>query len=1050
VSRLKVVLCALVVLVGALGGASVAGAASTELLFSEYVEGSSNNKALEIFNGTGAPVDLGTAEYNVQVFFNGSRVLPLTIGLTGTVASNDVYVLAHASSTAAILAQADQTTGSGWFNGDDAVVLRRGTTIVDSIGQTGFDPGTEWGSSLQSTADNTLRRKASISAGDTNNLDAFVPSLEWDGFANDTFGGLGSHLTPAVSCPQPTTLVAGYTTASLPVSASDPDGRVASLTGSVSPAPAAGSIALTGVAPAAAAGGSATGTVEVSGAVPVGDYVVTISAATDDATPQTGACSFTVKVDQIRSIGEVQGSVLTGPGIGHRSSFAPPAGGSVGRVVAIRGVIFERTLARTSAGGLQNGFFIQNTAATADGDDTTSDGIFVFIGSQSAIPGPTGLYTPKVGDEIVLTGGVTEFFNFTELSNPRLVNIESSGVLALDAAVPAFDADPPADNADAGVYWERREGMRGSIPAGARATDGLDHFPSTADTEMWVIRGDNPLNDRFNPFARRVFRDAHPLDDQPGLADNGNGFRILVSSYGVRGASGNSLELLSPSRTFDRIQNELVGGVYVSFDKYSIATAAQPRLQHSLVKPEFNFPPTKGKRAVEYSVGDYNVENLYDYRDDPNDGCDFVGNAGCPGVSPPFDYVPASDAVYQERLGLIAEQIVDVLHAPDVILVQEAEDQDICSVVAGVLTCGAADDADGKPDTLQELALRIGANRGVGYDAAYDRDGADDRGIVAALMYRTDRVELVVPSATDPVLGSSPALAYSFGSETIEHNAYNADVQNPKSLNAALPDVDASSGVDGNEIYTRDPQVGAFRIWRTVKGVGDHVDVWAISNHFSSTPDRRRAQRHEQAAYLAAIVNAIDSDRIVAGGDFNVFPRPDDPVVPASDQLGPLYDAAGLHNLWDTLAAQLPWAAYSYVFVGQAQTLDGQFVTPELLAELRQTRVAHVNADYPADFAGDGARGLSDHDPMASRFSLGTPTHAGLKALLTHYCTTGAIASAKTCARLQQQLDKAAGRPSKLDDFIDEVDDASPRSLPKAVADALIAEAAALLGRTRH
>ena len=41
--------------------------------------------------------------------------------------------------------------------------------------------------------DNTLRRKSSIEAGDTNDTDAFDPALEWDGFANDTFDGLGSH-----------------------------------------------------------------------------------------------------------------------------------------------------------------------------------------------------------------------------------------------------------------------------------------------------------------------------------------------------------------------------------------------------------------------------------------------------------------------------------------------------------------------------------------------------------------------------------------------------------------------------------------------------------------------------------------------------------------------------------------------------------------------------------------------------------------------------------------------------------------------------------------
>lgn len=183
----------------------VSAATPTELFFSEYIEGSSNNKALEIYNGTGAPINLGTGGYNVQMFFNGSATAGLTINLTGTVADGDVFVLAQSSANATILAQADQTSGAGWFNGDDAVALRKGTTVLDVIGQIGFDPGTKWGSGLQSTADNTLRRMSAICAGDTDGSDVFDPSAEWDGFATDTTSGLGSH-TANCDDPQPTVL----------------------------------------------------------------------------------------------------------------------------------------------------------------------------------------------------------------------------------------------------------------------------------------------------------------------------------------------------------------------------------------------------------------------------------------------------------------------------------------------------------------------------------------------------------------------------------------------------------------------------------------------------------------------------------------------------------------------------------------------------------------------------------------------------------------------------------------------------------------------------
>ena len=120
-------------------------------------------------------MNLAAQSYNIQMFFNGSASAGLTINLTGTVADDDVYVVAQSAANATILAQADQTNGSGWFNGDDAVVLRKGTTVLDVIGQVGFDPGTEWGSGLTSTADNTLRRKSTIVAGDPTAATRSIP-----------------------------------------------------------------------------------------------------------------------------------------------------------------------------------------------------------------------------------------------------------------------------------------------------------------------------------------------------------------------------------------------------------------------------------------------------------------------------------------------------------------------------------------------------------------------------------------------------------------------------------------------------------------------------------------------------------------------------------------------------------------------------------------------------------------------------------------------------------------------------------------------------------
>jgi predicted extracellular nuclease len=963
------------VIVTALGVApAAASAAPTDLFISEYVEGSSNNKAIELFNGTGAPVDLTAGGYQLQLFFNGSTTAT-TIALTGTVAAGDAFVFASASAAPAVLAQADQTTGASLFNGDDAIVLRRGTTVLDSIGQVGVDPGTEWGAGLTSTADNTLRRLPTVTAGDTDPSDAFDPAAQWAGFAADTFDGLGAHSVdgggpvdqPATLTCGPALVTAAGTAATREVTATDPDDTIVDLAVSaVRPSPATGSISRTALTPADGVGGTARATIGASADLSAGAYTVTVIATDTDGA--TATCALAVQVTRELTVGEVQGPTTDAEsGPADRSPLAPASGnGTSTALYDVRGVITQLTLARTAAGAEQRGFFLQSRTGDTDGDPTSSDGIFVFMGSFTSL---IGGYVPTVGDEVVLRARVSEYFNLTQLSGASLVRKVASGV-DVNTAVEVTDAAPPVELTDAQRWWERHEGARLRVRAGSGAVSGRDVFSSTADAELWVIDRDDPLLDRADPYARRVFRDAHPLDNDPTRRfDDGNGQRVLLGSMGVKGTSGDSTTLLPPAHTFDTLRTDAIGGVYYSFEKYGVQVE---RAEFAAgADPSANNPPKAADRSQEVAVATYNVENLYDYRDDPFDGCDFTGNAGCTGVSPPFDYVPASEADYREHLTSLADQIATDLHAPDLILVQEAEDQDICTVSGSALACGDTNNADGAPDTIQELALAVAAAGGPAYAAAYDRTGADARGITAAFLYRTDRLSLAEATASDPLLGSAPTVQY-----RAPGLPGNADVQNPKALNAVLPaDVDTSTGKDGNNVFTRAPQLGKFSV-AAAPGSTERFTLYALSNHYSSGPDGRIGQRREQAAYGAAIVTAIEAAdanaRVVYGGDLNVFPRPDDPIATGSqptpsDQLAPLYEA-GLHNLWENLVADVPASAYSYSFEGQAQTLDHLFVNDALYADLVQVRAAHINADWPAEFTGDGSRGSSDHDPQVARF----------------------------------------------------------------------------------
>ena len=169
--------------------ATFAGAVS-DLFISEYVEGSSNNKYLELYNGTAGSVAL--TNYSILIFANGSATPTATIPLTGTLSASTTFVIEHTSEALGV--SGNMATNLP-FNGDDAIALTNTTSggYVDIIGQIGTDPGSGWGTSPTSTVNNTLRRMGSIVVGDTDGSDAFVPTAEWDGYVQDTVSGLGSH-----------------------------------------------------------------------------------------------------------------------------------------------------------------------------------------------------------------------------------------------------------------------------------------------------------------------------------------------------------------------------------------------------------------------------------------------------------------------------------------------------------------------------------------------------------------------------------------------------------------------------------------------------------------------------------------------------------------------------------------------------------------------------------------------------------------------------------------------------------------------------------------
>ena len=172
---------------------SGSSAAPTDLFFSEYIEGSSNNKALEIYNGTGAAVDLAAGGYTSRCLqrqrhrraddhAHGHRRRRRRVRRRPVLADPAILRPGRPDQRRRLVQRRRRhrpAQGHG--------------AVIDSIGQVGVDPGTEWGTGLASTADNTLRRKATVVAGDTEPARRVRPVARMGRLRDRHFDGLGAH-----------------------------------------------------------------------------------------------------------------------------------------------------------------------------------------------------------------------------------------------------------------------------------------------------------------------------------------------------------------------------------------------------------------------------------------------------------------------------------------------------------------------------------------------------------------------------------------------------------------------------------------------------------------------------------------------------------------------------------------------------------------------------------------------------------------------------------------------------------------------------------------
>ena len=527
----------------------------------------------------------------------------------------------------------------------------------------------------------------------------------------------------------------------------------------------------------------------------------------------------------------------------------------------------------------RNGFYFQDPIG--DGDERTSDGMFVYTKSAPKV---------AIGDEVQVTGTVIEYIpggaatnnlSITEFSQPdRIQPLSTGNPTPAPVVLGAAGRQPPTRVIDDDRF-----------AVFDPAEDGIDFYESLEGmlVEVQDAVAISPTN-RFGEIV--VLADAgagQQLNSRGGLnlrPDTLHPQRIQLDDSLLPGA-------MPAAQVGDALGN-MRGPVSYRFGNFEVLVLTEPVVESAGLTPETT---TLVGTAQHLTVGSFNVFNL-----DPNDD-------------------DKSADLADGQFAAIADQIVHRLRSPDVLALQEVQDNS-----------GAANDGTTSADqTAQTLIAAIAAAGGPRYEYAdvAPPDGADGGqpggNIRVAYLYQPARVAPI---------GSV---------ERIEDDAFRR---------------------------SRKPLKAAFDF----KGTKLTMINCHFSSKFGSPPLFGRiqpptngglAQRLAQAAFIhglvAELLAADPNANIVVLGDFNELPFPLDPVQPPPGDV--LQTLAGtppiLFNLGDAVDGDL---AYSYNFQGNSQQLDYLLVSAALLALQPEFDHVHVNTEFPNQ--------ASDHDPILARLLL--------------------------------------------------------------------------------
>lgn len=476
-----------------------ASAQCNELFFSEYLEGTSNNKAIEIYNASSATVNL--TDYVIYRYNNGSPTPTDSLHPQGTLAAGAVWVAGNPSAVADILNVSDTLHSITFFNGDDAMSLKNKVTgvVLDIIGIIGNDPGTNWPVGTGATSEFTIVRNAGIQQGNTNWT---VAATEYDVYPQNTYTYIGNHtMNPCVAPVNPVVSFAtfaqniteGNTTVTVTVNIQRNGGNL----------PVSADIVL----------GSAT--TATGGGVDYTYNATTLTWAANDSTAQT--VTITVVDDAIvepTEVVELTITNLTGNAITLASNytlniqdndFATYPIGTINTVDAngvgdslavkcwVHGVVY---------GVNQRPAGLQFTII----DPTGGIGIF----NSAAFPG----YTVLESDSIHVLGTINQFNGLLQIDPDSIVLISTGNTLKEATTITTLGEAHESDLVQVVGVWLTNPSQWTGTGSGFNVdvTDGInttqiridndvDLYSQPAPTGILVIRGIGGQFDSSNPYT---------------------------------------------------------------------------------------------------------------------------------------------------------------------------------------------------------------------------------------------------------------------------------------------------------------------------------------------------------------------------------------------------------------------------------------------------------------------------------------------------------------------------------------------------------------------